>query len=78
MGVSTPFQLHPVGSLGVNNVCGVDDGEDGMVVVCSNESVLHDKINMVGDWCHSLKTIVLNLLRTGVMTNVTAPIRPKR
>lgn len=45
VGVSTPFQLHPVGSLGVNNVCGVDDGEDGMVVVCSNESVLHDKIN---------------------------------
>ncbi|XP_042893320.1 tax1-binding protein 1 homolog isoform X2 [Penaeus japonicus] len=47
VGVSTPFQLHPVGSLGVNNVCGVDDGEDGMVVVCSNESVLHDKINML-------------------------------
>ncbi|XP_037791084.1 tax1-binding protein 1 homolog [Penaeus monodon] len=47
VGVSTPFQLHPVGSLGVNNVCGVDDGEDGMVVVCSNESLLHDKINML-------------------------------
>ncbi|XP_064083757.1 tax1-binding protein 1 homolog isoform X6 [Macrobrachium nipponense] len=42
VGVSTPFQLHPVGS---SNVCGVDDGEDGMVVVCTKESVLHDKIN---------------------------------
>ncbi|XP_068227105.1 tax1-binding protein 1 homolog isoform X2 [Palaemon carinicauda] len=42
VGVSTPFQLHPVGS---SNVCGVDDGEDGMVMVCTKESVLHDKIN---------------------------------
>lgn len=45
VGVSTPFQLHPVGSLSASNVCGVDEGEDGMVMVCTKESVLQDKIN---------------------------------
>lgn len=47
MGVSTPFQLQQVGSLALSNVCGMDDGEDGMVVVCSSESLFHDKINKV-------------------------------
>ncbi|XP_069179686.1 tax1-binding protein 1 homolog isoform X4 [Procambarus clarkii] len=45
VGVSTPFQLQQFGCVGVNNVCGMDDGEDGMVVVCTNESILHDKVN---------------------------------
>ncbi|XP_042242667.1 tax1-binding protein 1 homolog isoform X2 [Homarus americanus] len=45
VGVSTPFQLQQMGSVGVNIVCGVDDGEDGMVMVCTNESILHDKVN---------------------------------
>lgn len=49
VGVSTPFQLHPVGSLSDSNVCGVDEGEDGMVVVCTKESVLHDKINKLSE-----------------------------
>ncbi|XP_053637767.2 tax1-binding protein 1 homolog isoform X1 [Cherax quadricarinatus] len=45
VGVSTPFQLQQLGSMGMNGVCGMDDSEDGMVMVCTNESILHDKVN---------------------------------
>lgn len=54
VGVSTPFQLLQVGSLSLSNVCGVDDGEDGMVVVCSSESLFHDKINKLSQQIQKL------------------------
>ena len=47
MGVSSPFQLLRVGAC--REMCVVE--EDGMVVVRSNESVLHDKINEVRCVC---------------------------
>ncbi|KAK7071167.1 hypothetical protein SK128_009012 [Halocaridina rubra] len=65
VGVSTPFQLHPVGSLGANNVCDVDDGEDGMVVVCTKESVLHDNINRLKEDNAQL-TLNLNSARSAL------------
>lgn len=53
MGVSTPLQLLAVG--GPGTVCGVlEDGEEeveggeSMVVVRTNESVLHERIIVVG------------------------------
>lgn len=56
MGVSTPLQLLAVG--GPGPVCGVlEDGEEeveggeSMVVVRTNESVLHERIIVVGVMC---------------------------
>ncbi|XP_076069641.1 uncharacterized protein LOC143041536 isoform X2 [Oratosquilla oratoria] len=42
VGVSTPFQLRSVGEVGGEEVC--DEEEEGMVMIRTNESVLHDKI----------------------------------